>query len=319
MKHSTRSKILDSALTRASMAVAFVLSVQTLSASAHAESEGALDRVIQACGNIQVRSNSSCQVILDPPSCNLQCQPLRMRAACSAKLAVACQGHCDAQVRVGCQDHCADVCLPQCRLDAGNFSCQAQCRGGCEIACSARCQSKTQASGQGASFQARCESSCRAQCGTTCSGGCTGDTPSLSCEQRCDKVCLPQCQAKANIDCQVDCQSSGFARCEAELQGGCEAKCRSGQGALFCDGQFVNTQELHDDLRGCVGALNGLLITKVKGYANASCDGKGRCEAEAGISCNVAPQPADTRKRWLWGLLILPAALLGTRRRRSAK
>lgn len=319
MKQATRSRILDSALTRASLAAALVFSVQALPTSAHAESQGALDRVIQACGNIQVRSNSTCEVILDPPRCNLRCEPLRMRAACSARLALECQGSCDAELNLGCQDRCADVCLPQCRLDAGNFSCQAQCNGGCEVECSARCQTKAQASGQGASFQARCESSCRAQCGATCSGGCTGDAPSLTCEQRCAKVCLPQCQAKANIDCQVACQSSGFARCEADLQGGCKSKCQSGRGALFCDGQFVNTQALHDDLRSCVGALNGLLITKVKGYANASCDGKGSCEAEAGISCNLVPQQGHFRERWLWGLTLLPVALLGNRRRRNAK
>ena len=60
------------------------------------------------------------------------------------------------------------------------------------------------------------------------------------------------CTAKANVDCDVSCQATGYANCEAMLTGGCQAQCTTPQGALFCDGQYVDTG---NNLQQCISTI----------------------------------------------------------------
>lgn len=307
------------ALTSQAQAESSEADQDTAEYQAQGQSQGKLSDAIAACGNIQVRSTAKCNVVVDPPACELQCKPISFEAACAAELSIGCNGQCNAQVTMDCQDKCASVCVPQCELNPGNFSCSAQCTAGCNVDCKAKCEAEAQVRPGDARFKSRCESSCGASCKATCSGGCQGELPNVTCKERCGQVCVPECKAKANIGCQIDCQASGFAKCEARLDGGCKAECKSGKGALFCDGQFINTSEIKDGLNNCVKALNGILTAKIDYNASAECDGKGNCsaEAEAGISCDVAPNEKDSDRRWLWGLLVLPGAFAFARRRRA--
>jgi MYXO-CTERM domain-containing protein len=88
------------------------------------------------------------------------------------------------------------------------------------------------------------------------------------------------------MDCQLDCQTQGYAGCTSELQGGCETACTQPDGALFCDGQYVDVGEQLDQ---CVADLEAAFQIEVTGYANGSADcSGGRCtaEGEAGFSCS---------------------------------
>jgi hypothetical protein len=115
----------------------------------------------------------------------------------------------------------------------------------------------------------------------------------------------------------VECQASGFAKCEADLQGGCEAQCTSPDGALFCDGQYIDAG---DQLRNCLDYLEGVLQIDVEGYASASGECSGNTcsgEAEAGISCSASPSSASKSGLGALAGVVLGLGLLVARRRRE--
>jgi len=135
------------------------------------------------------------------------------------------------------------------------------------------------------------------------------------CEAQCEASCEGSCEAQANIDCQVDCQAGGYVDCKADLQGGCEAQCERPEGALFCDGQYVDHG---NNLEECVAALKAQLDVEVEGYAEGSCM-PGSCAGEAGgsISCAV-DRGNDSGWAWGAGLFMLGFAGVTTRRRMRA-
>ena len=83
-------------------------------------------------------------------------------------------------------------------------------------------------------------------------------------------------------------------------------------GALFCDGQYVDVE---DNLDACVNALRDALSIEVMGYADAECMG-GSCTAEAGASCSVAGSRSEALGSF--GLLFL-ALFIGRRRTGSGQ
>jgi len=115
---------------------------------------------------------------------------------------------------------------------------------------------------------------------------------------------------EANIDCQIDCHGG----CSAELQGGCEIDCQSPEGALFCDGQYVDH---NGNLESCINGLNAFLTSHVDASASANCDDSG-CHAEASATCgSVAALGADTGLPWYAALVGAFGVVALRRRRRS--
>lgn len=125
--------------------------------------------------------------------------------------------------------------------------------------------------------------------------------------------------AEANLDCQVDCQAEGYVECTAELEGGCEAACQSPEGALFCDGQYIDHG---GNLENCVAALEAALSievdTSATGMATSSCS-NGSCEAdaegEAEVNCAFTPLGlSQSGGAGFLSLLVLGVARLSRRR-----
>jgi MYXO-CTERM domain-containing protein len=119
------------------------------------------------------------------------------------------------------------------------------------------------------------------------------------------------------VDCQVKCQSSGYAQCKADLQGGCTAHCTEPSGALFCDGNYVDTG---NNLQNCIDALNAYLHVKVDASASGSCSGN-ECsgQAKASASCAAAPGDAETGAGLVVGALGVVALGVARRRRRAQR
>jgi hypothetical protein len=103
--------------------------------------------------------------------------------------------------------------------------------------------------------------------------------------------------------------------CQADLEGSCEARCDEPEGALYCDGNYVDAG---NNLEDCVNALRATFDIEVQGYSrgSASCS-EGSCvaEGEAGCSCSaVGAQPPFSRAG-VWALLVGLGALVVGRRR----
>jgi MYXO-CTERM domain-containing protein len=93
-------------------------------------------------------------------------------------------------------------------------------------------------------------------------------------------------------ECQIDCQSEGYAECKAELSGGCEVECERGEAQIFCDSNYVDHG---GNLESCIDALRAAGHVEARGSSHAECSGN-RCEAEAEgeVSASCAFAPGET-------------------------
>ena len=238
---------------------------------------------IEACGNIDVKANANCKVEVKG-GCTAQCEPVRFEAACAGKFQAKCDGRCTANVTTECTGTCGGSCNATCNADPGKFDCKANCDADCGADCTARCASNANKS--------ECQASCKASCSARCDASCKGTPPSAACQTQCGACCNGSCTAQANFDCNVKCQAETYASCKAELSGGCKVQCEKPEGALFCDGNFVDTG---GNLQNCIDALQKILNLRVDVTArgSADCNGDG-CQAEGEATanigaCNLAP------------------------------
>ena len=262
-------------------------------------------KTISACGGIELAANAKCEMRVEG-GCTAACQPLNFQVQCAADLYVGCSGQCNAQIEASCTASCQASCEAECDVDPGSFECGASCRADCGASCNGACAADPDS--------ARCRASCEATCGGECDARCEATPPSANCKAQCSSCCTGSCDAQANIDCQVDCQAKGFLTCETKLQGGCEVACTKPDGALFCDGQYVDVGEQIDQ---CVAQLESLLEIKVEGYArgDAQCNG-GRCTAtgEAGVSCAQSPGNTSGSAAGILGAIAAFGLALGRRK-----
>jgi MYXO-CTERM domain-containing protein len=256
---------------------------------------------IEACGNIHVEAEAHCEVKAGI-ACEAQCVPVAFEAQCSADLHVECRGECTGSATASCTGDCQGTCTGQCEVEPGVFDCEGSCFGRCEGNCDARCA------------DSECYASCEATCSGECRAKCDIELAQLDCEGQCEASCQGSCTAEANLDCQIDCQGRGHAQCQANLEGGCRIDCQTEQGALFCNGQYVDHG---GNLAECVATLRALLNIEVTGYAEGECSGN-MCSGRAGgsISCSV-DRSGPVGWAAVFGLLGLVA--LGSARRRHAR
>jgi MYXO-CTERM domain-containing protein len=250
---------------------------------------GALD----ACGDIFVEAGANCEVLVEG-GCKAECEPPAFTAVCAAEGTVSCEGECNVDADVECAASCQGSCEAECNVDPATFDCHGTCEGNCSADCSARCD--------GSADRAECEGSCQATCSGECDASCTLEPGQADCTAQCMGSCSGECRADINMNCQVDCQSDLYVECKADFQGSCEVQCENPSGAIFCDGQFIETSNIDT----CVDALRDLLNANVEVHAEAS--------GSASLSCAVEDEPARGGAAMLgFGLLCLA----GLARRRA--
>lgn len=271
---------------------------------------------LEACGDIHVEASAKCEAIATG-GCDVECTNLSFEAACHAEGQASCSGQCNLQADASCTGAC-DIkgCETKCNGDQVKFDCAANCTAGCDADCAGSCESKC---GTDSECKSSCQGSCKATCQGECKGSCTGEFP--DCKTKCEASCKGQCEAKINTSCQVDCQSNLQASCTSKLQGGCKAKCESPEGAVKCDGEYVDN---NGNAQACLDALTAWtaqINASASGSATASCK-NGKCEAsaegEAEASCATAPGPRAGGAAFALGAFGLIAAWAMGRRRRES-
>lgn len=282
--------------------LALLFAFSLVAAASRSQAQG-----LDSCGNINVQAEAQCEVIAPGVECMAECTPISVEAACSARLVAQCDGQCDVTPPQGCSVGCSADCNAECTVDPGMFDCAARCDASCSGMCSGECSA--------AANKAECMGACEGTCSARCEGGCDVVPPEASCEGKCQASCDASCEVEAELDCQVDCQADGYAECKVDVQGGCQADCETREGALFCDGKYVD----HDDnLADCVGAIEAAINAEVDGYAegSSSCEGGScRAEGEAGVSCAAVPGEKSAGAGIL-GLLGATVLLASRRRNR---
>lgn len=258
-----------------------------------------------ACGGFAFSANSTCEIKL-AGGCTASCTDLTVDTQCHGELSISCDTQCNKLPMVDCTASCQTDCSASCQADA-NFSCNADCKASCDADCAGNCSASAN--------QAQCQASCKASCSSNCEGSCEGQA-SASCEGKCEGSCEGQCTVDANIECQTDCQSKGYAECVTKVKGGCVAACTEPTGALFCDGQYVDV----DDLDDCLAQLVAEWDIKADGYAYGNCE-NGTCSGEAGgsVSCSTTAIGSGDYALGVFGVLGLVGLGLGISRRRIMK
>jgi hypothetical protein len=163
--------------------------------------------------------------------------------------------------------------------------------------------------------QSKCVASCKATASGKCEASCTGHEGMADCTANCQAVCEGKCTAEANLTCEYDCENQSWAQCETDMQGGCTAQCTQPDGALFCDGQYVDAG---NNLADCVASLEAALNITVTGYAHGSCSGN-QCSGEAGGEASCAVPKGHSGAGATLGAGLVVGALAWMRRRKRSK
>ncbi len=264
------------------------------------------------CGNIDVEANAMCEVDTSG-GCTARCTPVNFEAQCDASGGIECRGSCTGSASATCTAAC-DVtnCEAECTANPPMFDCSANCSVEGNATCDGQC-----VAGSG---HASCVAECQASVKARCDASCEGHPGTVDCHASCQASCQGQCEAQANVACDVKCQNDFHATCTSMLTGGCQADCSPVKGALFCDGQYVDTG---DHLAKCEQALKAALNIQVTTHTEASgmssCTTGQGCEAEgqakASASCSLAPGFSGSARAG-WILAGLGLAAFGARRRR---
>ena len=106
------------------------------------------------------------------------------------------------------------------------------------------------------------------------------------------------------MDCQTSCQDEEFESCEYEFRADCSASC-SGDGALFCDGEYVLSGS---EIGPCIDAL----IARSIGELDVQGEVDGKLTSDAGGGCQMG---AGVTPGWAaWSLAVVGAAFFRRRR-----
>lgn len=263
---------------------------------------------LESCGNIRVEAEAQCEVIPPGVQCEAQCTPIKVEAACEARVIAECDGGCNFTPPQNCSLDCQAGCMGECMVDPGSFECSAECKASCSGECSGKCSA--------AANKAECMGQCEGTCSAGCDAGCEGTPPSASCDAKCEASCDTSCEVEADLDCQIDCQAEAKADCVLEVEGGCKADCETMEGALFCDGQYVDHG---DNLQECIDAIELVITANVEVNAEGSSECEGNtCSAEgsADVSCAAVPGKKGAGAGVI-ALLGASVLALGRRRRRA--
>jgi hypothetical protein len=266
---------------------------------------------LEACGSVFVEVRAECVLVPPGAECQAMCEPVSVEAACSVELAADCRAQCDELPSARCTADCHADCEANCEIDPGEFDCETACGVECSGSCAGQCRN--------AANETDCESSCEGSCSASCKSRCNAEPPSASCQARCDAGCTGSCEVHTNLDCQLECQADGHAECLVDVEGGCEVQCERQEGALFCNGQYV---DYGNNLDACLEALQAALNVTVETSGESRCEGDtctatGRARVNSDCSVTLPGQkPGRSTAAW-WLLPGLCVGLLALRRRRS--
>jgi hypothetical protein len=257
---------------------------------------------VPECGNIRLKEVSSCTIV-GSLECEASCSELGIyKTACATKLVEVCGETCTLSANPTCTDGCTTQCTTDC--DNGvNVICSHNCFAECTTTRDTECGGDADPEQCAAIWDANCDAECDAQC-VTVDGGCY---------QHCVECCGGSCTADANMDCQTGCQEVEFEECEQEFRASCEGSC-SGDGALFCDGEYIVSGS---QLDACVKALAAQGIeAKAEGSISIGPDG-----VDGGLTggfCAVSPASRASLAAPI-AALAAAAAWIARRRRRSSR
>jgi hypothetical protein len=236
------------------------------------------------CGMFDFSAGLSCKVEVSG-GCTAKCSPLQFKAAC--------KGGCTATTtQSNCTNNCGTQCIQQCNPQL--LDCFVGCHAECDAPVEQQCTQKGGVKD--------CKAQAKAQCDMHCESSCK--VPPTSCQEHCTSCCTGSCDTQVNFDCDLSCM--------AKVEGGCNVACTKPEGAIFCNGQYVNAT----DIKACIAHLATRSIkVDVSASASLNCTGTD-CAGTAGVN---VPKPGGCDVGGVgpygWGAIVAVGLTLARRRR----
>lgn len=229
-------------------------------------------------------SAQSCEYVLSSGGCETKCSP--------GNFVVACDASCTGSAQVSCTGSCEADCSTKCTQNPPVDFCVTQCGVDCDAGCEAHCNDSA------------CTADCHLDCENRCQVSCVQLPPTATCTETCKTSCDASCTVQENIMCHAGCTASG------ELPS-CQTACQSPNGALFCDGQYIDLEKAAQD---CIDYLESQGVT-VSSSCTATASGS---SCTSTVTCSAAPALGAGDRWGLFGMTGLLTALgLVVSRRRS--
>jgi MYXO-CTERM domain-containing protein len=239
---------------------------------------------LKACGDVFLTAEASCEY-RPKQECMTSCKTEAVETSCVAKIYNSCQSNCTASASTECTSGCTETCTNDCTArvaDKEPADCMELCVGDCKDDCGSEC---------GSGSHHACGGCCSHNCDEKCEKQCKDKPPEVmtmeECMPTCTTACSGSCTAKATSMCQIDCQTNVYNDCETEMVKTCETKCEDRGGAIFCDGQFLNSADVDDCAAELVDQLDIKVDLDVKVAADVDIDTKSDAKGSAAKSSDA--------------------------------
>lgn len=272
--------------------------------AAHAK---ALDR----CGGVFLTADSQCE-FKPIQDCMTTCATTSVEQACSQKTYSMCSGGCTVTDMTACTKTHTDSCTKECDSITTKSSHEV-CTSECTDNCTKDAVSKNDFDGD----MNKCHQGCAHDCDTQCNT-CSETDQSTDCMTKCMSVTTSECTEEVNRDCVLSCQTDNYTNCETDTVNTCNTTCTDKGGALFCDGQFIDA----DDLQACADQLATEFSFNIDVTAHVAVNGNGSVTTtndngkKTTTKCSFSP-PTPGKNGMALGALALLGVVVARRRRRA--
>ena len=283
-------------------ALLFALSV--LPNTAHA---AALDK----CGGIFLTASSSC-VFKPTQDCQTTCATTSVEQVCSATTYSMCSSGCTTTDTTSCMTTHSDSCSKECATIATESSHDV-----CVSECSSNCTSDATAKGDFGGNTDACGKSCSHDCDSQCDS-CSTTDQMTDCTTKCMSIVQSECLEEVNRDCVLSCQTDNYTSCQTNTVNTCNTSCTDKGGAIFCDGQFLQA----DDLQACADQLAAEFSFNIDVTVHATVNGNGSVTttnsdgSKTTTKCSYGPAPRHANGM-IFGALAALGIVVARRRRRA--
>jgi len=283
---------------------ALLLGFSLLPSSAHAKQ---LDK----CGGVYLSADSKCE-FKPVQECMTSCATTSVEQACAQKTSTMCSASCTTTDTTTCVKTHSDSCSKECDTITEKSSHEV-CTTECVDSCTADAVKRKDFGGD----RDKCHQNCAQNCNTSCEK-CSETDQKTDCTTKCMSVVENECTEEVNRDCLLSCQTDNYTSCETDTVNTCTTTCHDKQGALFCDGQFIDA----DDLQACADQLAAEFSFSIDITAHATVNGNGSVTttnkdgSKTTTKCSFSP-PTQGHGGMALGALAALGLVVARRRRRA--
>jgi hypothetical protein len=284
-------------------ASALLLGLAILPNTAHA---AALDK----CGGVFLTSASQCE-FKPIQDCMTTCSTTSVEQSCAQQTYTTCSDMCTTTDTTACtQTHSTS-----CSMECDSISTQSS-HDVCVSECSNNCTSDAVSKGDFGGDHNSCSESCGHDCNTQCDS-CSTTDQSTDCTTKCMSIVQSECLEEVNRDCVLDCQTNNYTSCQTDTVNTCNTTCQNKGGAIFCDGQFLDA----DNLQDCADQLATEFSFNIDVNVSAAVNGNGSITTtnsngtKSTTKCSFGAAPRHANGMIFGALAVLGVAVARRRRR----